>query len=209
MSCAIDHLVITAPSLASGTKMLHEALGIWPQRGGEHPRMGTHNALLRLGERLYLEVIAIEPAVAKPNYPRWFRLDELTSQSVPRLTTWVARCDDIHAARAASGNIHGEIQAMNRGDLNWHITIAVDGTMPFDGVAPTLIQWQSPQHPASRLEDRGCTLVSLRCFHPDSTRVNKLLQDLRIDAGIVVEQHQRPHLIAQIMTPSAMRTIGA
>ena len=209
MSCVIDHLVITAPSLASGTKMLHEALGIWPQRGGEHPRMGTHNALLRLGERLYLEVIAIEPAMEKPNYPRWFRLDELTAQSVPWLTTWVARCDDVHASHAACGGIHGEIQAMNRGDLNWRITISVDGTMPFDGVAPTLIQWQSPQHPASRLEDRGCNLVSLTCFHPDAQRVNEVLQALGTDAGIVVKQHQRPHLIAQIMTPSGVRTIGA
>jgi Glyoxalase-like domain len=209
MSCTIDHLVITAPSLAAGTKMLHEALGIWPQPGGEHVRMGTHNALLRLGQALYLEVIAIDPAKAKPNYPRWFHLDELTAQSVPRLTTWVARCDDIHTSHAACGGIHGEIQAMSRGDLNWLITIADDGGMPFDGVAPTLIQWQSATHPASRLDDRGCTLVSLTCFHPDAPRLNDMLQALGIDAGIVVEHDQRPHLIAQINTPGGMRTIGA
>ena len=209
MNCAIDHLVITAPSLAAGTKMLHEALGIWPQPGGEHVCMGTHNALLRLGETLYLEVIAINPAMAKPNRPRWFGLDELAAESVPRLVTWVARCADIHAVHTACGAIHGEIEAMSRGDLNWLISIAEDGSMPFDGVAPSLIQWQSPQHPASRLEDRGCSLVSLKGFHPDAARLNDLLRKLGISSGVLLQQGQRPHLIAEIQTPSGIRTIGA
>ena len=209
MNCAIDHLVITAPSLAAGTRMLHEALGIWPQLGGEHARMGTHNTLLRLGEKLYLEVIAIDPAVAKPNRPRWFRLGELTAQSTPRLATWVARCADIHAAHAACGGIHGEIATMSRGDLNWLISIPEDGGMPFDGVAPSLIQWQSPQHPANRLEDRGCSLVSLKGFHPDAARINDLLRHLGCASEIYVEEDQRAHLVAEIQTPRGLRTLGA
>jgi Glyoxalase-like domain len=208
MSCTIDHLVITAPSLAAGTKMLHEALGIWPQPGGEHERMGTHNALLRLGETLYLEVIAIDPAMTKPSYPRWFRLDELTAQSVPRLTTWVARCDDIYAAHRACGGIHGEIQAMSRGELNWLISIPEDGHMPFDGVAPSLIQWQSPMHPASRLEDRGCALVGLRGVHPDAAQLNVLLDTLGVRSDILVSAGEQPQLIAEISTPYGIRTIG-
>ena len=209
MNCAIDHLVITAPSLAAGTKMLHDALGIWPQPGGEHVRMGTHNALLRLGEKLYLEVIAIDPAMANPNRPRWFRLDELTAQSMPRLATWVARCADIHAAHAACGAMHGEIEAMSRGDLNWQISIAEDGSMPFDGIAPSLIQWQSPQHPASRLEDRGCELVSLSGFHPHAERLGDLLSALKIESRVSIQNHPRPNLVAQIKTPNGVRTIGA
>ena len=112
----IDHLVITAPSLAAGTEMVCEALGIRPQRGGVHVRMGTHNALLRLGEQLYLEIISVDPAASKPNRPRWFCLDELTPQSLPRLATWVVRTDDIHADRAACGGTHGNVEAMSRGD---------------------------------------------------------------------------------------------
>ena len=55
MLATIDHLVVTAPSLALGAKMLHEALGIWPQPGGEHARMGTHNLLLQIRKKTYLE----------------------------------------------------------------------------------------------------------------------------------------------------------
>ena len=208
MSENVDHLVITAPSLAVGAKMLHEALGLWPQPGGEHSRLGTYNLLLRLGEALYLEVIAINPAAAKPTRPRWFGLDELEASSAPRLATWVARCVDIRSAYAACETIHGEIETMSRGDLNWQITIPADGSMPFDGVAPTLIEWQSPQHPASRLEDRGCELVSLMGFHPDAEQINDLLLKLAIGTGVCIEQHQRPHLIAKIKTPSGIRIIG-
>ena len=208
MLAIIDHLVIAAPSLALGAKMLHEALGIWPQPGGEHERMGTHNLLLRLGEKTYLEIIAINSEAEKPNRPRWFRLDEMNSESAPRLATWVARCDDIRAAHQGCNGIHGEITSMRRGDLNWLITIADDGAMPFDGIVPTLIEWQSPQHPASRLEDRGCTLLSLAGFHPDAERANDLLSALGLGADVSVAKHQRPHLIATIKTPSGIRTLG-
>ena len=47
--CSIDHIVITAPSLADGMEYVHRALGVVPEPGGGHPRMGTHNALLKLG----------------------------------------------------------------------------------------------------------------------------------------------------------------
>jgi Glyoxalase-like domain len=208
MSASIDHLVIAAPSLAAGAKMLHEALGISPQLGGEHERMGTHNLLLRLGEKIYLEVIAINPAAAKSDRPRWFSLDELVPDSPPRLVTWVARSNDIHAAQAACNNIHGDINTMSRGDLNWLITIPADGSMPFDGVMPTLIQWQSLQHPASRLEDRGCELLSLKGFHPDAVRINDLLQTLDVGAGVSIEQHARQLLTAEIKTPNGIRKIG-
>lgn len=204
----IDHLVITAPSLAAGTEMACEALGIRPQRGGIHVRMGTHNALLRLGEQLYLEIISVDPAAPKPDQARWFCLDEMTLQSPARLTTWVARSDDIHFDRAGCGGIHGEVAMMSRGDLHWSITIPADGAMPFDGIAPTLIQWHTKDHPAGTLEDCGCRLARLRGFHPDSVGLQKLLGALHLESALSIQYHQHPHLIAEIETPNGLRMIG-
>ena len=44
-----DHLVVLAPSLASGVAWAEVTLGVTPGPGGEHPLMGTHHRLLRLG----------------------------------------------------------------------------------------------------------------------------------------------------------------
>ena len=65
----LDHLVITAPSLAAGVDYVREMLGVAPQPGGRHPRMGTHNALLKLGKAAYLEVIAVDPGAPAPPWP--------------------------------------------------------------------------------------------------------------------------------------------
>jgi len=54
----IDHIAITAPTLEAGAKFVKNVLGVNPQKGGEHLRMGTHNLLLRLGDTTYLEVIS-------------------------------------------------------------------------------------------------------------------------------------------------------
>ncbi len=50
----MDHMAITAPSLEAGVEYVRQTLGVGPQAGGEHPRMGTHNCLLKLGEKFYL-----------------------------------------------------------------------------------------------------------------------------------------------------------
>ena len=50
----LDHLVVAADTLGNGEDYLESVLGVRPQRGGRHAAMGTHNSLLRLGERCYL-----------------------------------------------------------------------------------------------------------------------------------------------------------
>lgn len=83
----VDHITVTAPSLEAGSEFVRKALGIAPQSGGEHPRMGTHNRLLRLRESMFLEVIALNPSAIGPARPRWFALDTLTPQSMPALSS--------------------------------------------------------------------------------------------------------------------------
>src|SRR6185503_18775496 len=131
---AIDHLVVVARSLEAGARYVCAILGIDPEAGGRHERMGTHNRLLKLDEALYLEVIAIDPDSAAPARERWFGLDRLAFGSEPRLVTWVARTGDIEASAARCGEDLGEIENMSRGAFDWRITIPRDGSLPFDGV---------------------------------------------------------------------------
>src|SRR5437867_13248623 len=110
----LDHIVVTAASLEAGVAYVRRELGVAPQAGGEHARMGTHNCLLKLGEKLFLEVIAANPGAPHPGRPRWFQLDEPESIKAPRLATWVAHCDDVRAVAPAS---LGKIEAMSRGNF--------------------------------------------------------------------------------------------
>ncbi|MCP4670170.1 MAG: VOC family protein, partial [Desulfobacula sp.] len=39
--CFIDHITIASPTLEVGAELVYRSLGVKPQKGGEHPRMGT------------------------------------------------------------------------------------------------------------------------------------------------------------------------
>jgi hypothetical protein len=72
--CRIDHIAVTAPTLEAGAELVRLALGVEPQAGGAHARMGTHNLLLRLGDAVYLEVIAPDPRARCRPGPAGLRL---------------------------------------------------------------------------------------------------------------------------------------
>lgn len=205
----IDHLAITAPTLQVGSDALYAQLGVRPQAGGQHARMGTHNLLLRLGDALYLEVIAVDPDAPAPARPRWFGLDTLAPDAPPRLACWVARTDDM-AATAAAVPL-GEVLSMSRGALDWRITVPADGSLPLGGAAPALIQWDTAAHPAATLPDQGCTLTALELQHPEPARVQSVLDCLGLaepGVALTLRSAPKPGLLAQVRTPAGLRTLG-
>jgi len=206
----IDHLVITAPSLEAGTCYLRNLLGVEPVPGGIHPRMGTHNRLLKLGESCYLEVIAADPTAPHPNRPRWFELDA-PGLLQPCLRAWVANTDGIEAACAASPLPLGRIEPMCRGELEWLISIPANGGLVMQGVAPQLIQWPADRHPAATLADSGCRLVGLTGFHPQAKQIEHCLASIGFDdcfSFSLPPPGFGPHLTATIQTPTGLRRIG-
>lgn len=210
--CEIDHLTITAPNLALGAAYVQRALGVAMQPGGEHPRMGTHNLLLRLGDALFLEVIAVNPVAARPPRPRWFALDALDADAAPRLAHWVVRTETIRSAPPEYLGLVGPIETMTRATLQWLITIRSDGALPMEGAAPALIEWQTSAHPAAQLHDKGCALRGFEIHTAESERMGALLDMLamRADLKIVaLGAGEATRLVAHIDTPSGLCCIGA
>jgi len=203
----LDHIIVTAASLEEGVEHVHRELGVAPQAGGEHLRMGTHNCLLKLGEKVYLEVIAANPGAPRPDRPRWFQLDEPDSVRSPRLAAWVARCDDIRAAAAASPVPLGKIEPMSRGNFEWLITVPEDGRLPLHGLAPALIQWISEAHPADTLTDLGCTLIRVEGFHPQAGKVASVLKWIGFEGEFLASRGEAPSLLAHIRTPAGPRRL--
>ena len=171
----VDHLVVGAADLAQGAAWCRATFGVEPAAGGAHPFMGTHNRLLSIASaaypRSYLEIIAIDPRAPPPGRVRWFDLDAAAVQAAlqhgPALLHWVARCNDVEAARralAGAGVDRGEILAAERaspqGLLRWRISVREDGQRLARGALPTLIEWAGP-HPAERLPASGVGLQQL------------------------------------------------
>lgn len=210
---APDHLVVAATTLADGIEYVAELTGAVPQPGGRHPAMGTHNALLRLGERFYLEIIAIDPGGTKPARPRWFDLDDAALQADlaerPRLVHWVARCDAIERVAAARPLALGPILPFSRGDYRWRITVPDDGSRPANGVVPALIQWDVDVHPADRLPDAHVALAQFAATHPDPGTARAALAKLGLGDSLRVTYDREVRVAAMLRTPRGIVTLSS
>ena len=191
----IDHLVFGCDYLQNGTSYLEQALGVGLSTGGQHALMATHNRLLKLQDAIYLEAIAIDhEAVQKHGdigRKRWFSLDEDRTKKrlaqSPRPLTWVVAVDDIHDAASKCGYDVGKITTMTRGDLEWMLTIAENGTLVEDGLLPGLIQWPGGRNPANKLPESGTRLQRLILQHPQPDVIGQIIDQLGIDGPVEVK----------------------
>lgn len=206
-----DHLVVAAASLAHGVDWIESRLGVRPQPGGKHPAMGTHNALLSLGPRLYLEVMAIDPDGATPLRARWFDLDEprmrATLAEGPALIHWVVRSRDIATDATRSRVDLGTILPMRRGEFEWRITVPDDGHLPERGLVPTLIQWSDERHPTGSLYDAGVRLAALAGELPEPAPVRAALAAFGLSDTLKVTYGTVPRLAAMLRTPRGVVTL--
>lgn len=199
----LDHIAISAATLAEGVAHVEAALGVTLAGGGQHPNMATHNRLLGLGD-LYLEVIAVDPAAARPPHPRWFDLDNFSGP--PRLTNWVARSDDLTTDLNHAPAGTGTPLALSRGQYHWQMAVPADGKLPFDGAFPALIQWQPPHHPTQSLPDAHIRLTLLEITHPHSADLRAALS--LHDPRLQITQGPAKTLRATFQTPRGLRSLS-
>lgn len=209
----IDHLVVAAKTLEEGEEFIRERLGVGLQAGGKHVALGTHNRVLRLGETCYLEVIAIDPQAEKPSRPRWFELDSAKMQErlakAACLIAWAVRTAEIVKLAAQSSEPLGEIKTMSRGNLRWRLTMSGDGHLPGSGLIPFLIEW-STAHPATAMEDSGCSLLGLQGLHPRPEEVLPVIESMGLQRLIEIRQSpagSEPLLQASIRTPNGTKAL--
>jgi hypothetical protein len=205
-----DHLVVAAETVGQGCDWVEQLLGARPVPGGKHLTMGTHNAVLSLGPRFYLEVIAVDPEAPRPLRPRWFDLDEPRMKAAlaegPRLVHWVARTDAIEAAVSRMPEL-GLVTPMRRGDFQWRITVPTDGHLPGRGLVPTLIQWSDARHPADALADSGLRMVAIAGEHMEPAPIRSQLASLGLSDVLKVTYGKSPRLATMIRTSRGVATL--
>jgi len=207
---SLDHLTVAAQTLEQGVAYVQRALGVTVPPGGAHPLMATHNCLMQLGEAVFLEIIAPDPA-ASPQRRRWFALDDPNMQArlqrSPQLIGWVARVPDLGTVlRELGGNI-GEAIQVTRGSLSWLMSVPPDGSMPFDGAFPTLMEWPPGPHPAARMADLNCRLEHLAIAHPESAGLTAALDPIFRDERVSISGGTAVQLRATIKTTGGLREL--
>ena len=197
----VDHLVYATPDLQRGIETIEGQLGVKATPGGQHPGLGTRNALVALGPTSYLEIIGPDPDQPKPDGPRRFGIDDLKA---PRIVRWVVKTSELEAVavRAARSNVPlgGVIPGSRRRPdgvvLSWRYTNP--NTVAADGLVPFFIDWGSSPHPALTAA-QGASLVQLRAEHPDPEGVQRMLNRLGLDLRII--RGFPPAIIATIDGP--------
>ena len=204
MNSRIDHIVIGASNLISGTKILETKLYTKFSSGGEHQIMGTHNNLLKLKSDIYLEVIANNPIVDKPSRQRWFSLDDANTKEKikfsPKLLCWVLEVDNLEDTVKQCGYNPGEVLQLSRDDLTWKITVPSDGKLLENGVLPILIEWSDTKHPSIKLTNSKVSINKLSLFHPEPFKIKNIISNL-IDSDLIRVSEGFPKIELILTTP--------
>ncbi len=142
MLTGIDHLVVVVPDLATAIEN-YERLGFTVMPGGRHP-IATHNALISFADGSYIELIAFfEPSAEH----RWWA----PLLKGGGLVDFCMQTDNLRGDTAAFRQAGVSIEDPKpltrvRPDgytLSWVLSIPRD---PHRGVAPFLIQDETPRH---------------------------------------------------------------
>jgi hypothetical protein len=197
----VDHILLGAPDLQGGIDFVEQHTGVGATFGGVHPGRGTQNALLSLGERRYLEIIAPDPEQPGVKNPLASNLHSLAE---PRLVGWAAHPGTVLAftekLRAAGIGFEGPTPgSRKRPDgqvLKWQIVSLADTA---SGLLPFFIEWsQDSVHPSVDAP-KGCVLLSFVVETPEPERLGAMLKALNL--GFPAKKAERARLHAVISGP--------
>ena len=142
----LDHIVFGSLTLEEGTEFVENILQAKLSDIGYHKDMGTHNRVIRIGKKVYLEVIAIDPKTSNLNNRKWFNLDNSKLQSKlkksPQIIGYVIENDDINITK-----YYDTFFETSRDSYKWQFAMPTPKSNIFDneiieaGVMPSLISW--------------------------------------------------------------------
>jgi hypothetical protein len=195
----LDHILLGCSDLDRGIQLVEESTGVRAAIGGVHPGRGTRNALLSLGERHYLEIIAPDPAQNEiVHYP------QLRSMTDPRLIGWAVHPPDIAAVAkqltenqiAFTGPADGSRKRPDGRVLNWKTVNLADDR---HGLLPFFIEWSADSVHPSVDARKGCTLDYFEVMSADPEELSSAFK--RIGLDFPVQRSDKARLRAVITGP--------
>ena len=195
----LDHILLGAQTLEVGVAFVEHFTGVQAAFGGVHPGRGTRNALLSLGTRRYLEIIAPDPEQSAGTSPL---LDRLQKISEPKLVGWAAHPRNIQALAAqikssgiaSEGPTPGSRKRPDGKVLHWQTLNLEDDN---HGLLPFFIEWTAGSLHPSEDAPQGCQLLRLELLTPDPAGLGQLTTKLSLDVPIAKSASAQLHAVIQ------------
>lgn len=196
----LDHILLGCNDLDRGVAFVEERAGVRAAFGGIHPRRGTRNALLSLGQKHYLEIIAPDPQQTSASDFR-----NLRDLAEPRLIGWAVHPGELDAFAtrlrgagvAFEGPTPGSRKRPDGRMLHWKTLNLKDD---HGGVLPFFIEWSPDSVHPSADAPAGCKIVRFEMSGPNAEELTRLSKLLELD--VRVEKEDKPQLHARIAGPS-------
>src|SRR6202521_4881918 len=197
----LDHIILGCNDLDRGIELVQESIGVHPSIGGVHPGRGTRNALLSLGERRYLEIMAPDPDQPDAKDPLAVHLRKL---SEPGIVGWAAHPGDLSsfakklrdAGVAFEGPTPGSRKRPDGRILQWQTLTLKDNP---SWLLPFFIEWRADSLHPSADAPAGCRLIRFEVMTPEPDKLAKTAALLLLDVPII--KGEMPQLRATIVGP--------
>ena len=192
----LDHILLGCNDLQRGIDFVEQHTGVRAAFGGVHPGRGTQNALLSLGTRRYLEIIAPDP---KQNAPTGHM--QLATLTEPRLIGWAAHPGDLGAFAKKLGDAGVTFEGPTPGSrkrpdgrvLSWKTLTLKDDR---GGLLPFFIEWSADSKHPSEDAPHGCKLDSFSATSPNPDSLVQTLNALGLE--MPVPSGEKEHLLAKL-----------
>ena len=205
----LDHIVWAVPDLDESMDIFYQKTGITPQFGGYHDSQGTKNALVRLGPKSYLELLAPDhkSSISKN---RWMGIDLLTVPRITRIafsTTYIKeKASILNAYNPNLGLItDGHRKTPSGMTINWKMTVPYHSTLI--DLAPFFIDWsRSSMHPCQSLTEQPIEIKRIKMTSQHAQNLQKLYSDLDIKGDHIHTGAEE--IMIELSTPKGIVTIS-
>jgi hypothetical protein len=203
----LDHILLGCTDLERGIDFVAQHTGVRAAFGGVHPGRGTRDALLSLGEKHYLEIIALDPL--QSDAPDHYGLAQLIE---PRLVGWAAHPGDLNSFATRLRDADIAFDGPNPGSrkrpdgrfLQWKTLNLKDDR---SGLLPFFIEWSADTIHPSADAPAGCGIVSFEIATPESEQLSKTVAILELDVKIATAK--KAQLRATIVGPKGELAISS
>jgi len=196
MILGIDHVLIAVEDLEKAMEV-YRRLGFQVLIGGEHPTVGTHNALVPLADGSYLELIGVKKPELAQGFPFGKQVLEVLA-GPNRLAGFVLETTDYNGDVQAIRNRGLEIAKAPPGgrvrpdgqQVSWQTAHPENSELPFliQDTTPRALRVPPPTEGVGCSAKVGWVEVGAANFQPTITAYTQLLGERPVDSQFLLQR---------------------